>query len=208
MPSIISHECLEDRLIALLDRREWALAAKLIDSGADIHYGNGYAFRTAVACNAPNFASWLLDRGADPSVCEIEAWQHTIQSGNLAVLKLLMKVSPPDRGRMESLLVLAAQEGKVKSVKCLLEHEVWSPKGLEAAVLSADRRGQTGVLETIFEIMLDRRGLTYVSHFISFHSWPHARACVRSLLLEQQMMSLEPIRFLPSRMPDRRGGLW
>lgn len=199
------HNPLEERLIAALDRRQWSSAATLIDSGADLHYGNGYALRTAFACNAPQFAEWLLSRGANPAVCEIEAWQHAIQSGNVGVFRILMKASPPDRVRTEALLALSAQEGRVKCLKCLLEIGTWSPKGMETAVLAADRRRQGAALETIFEDMLVRHGWPYVRDFISFHAWPHARAAVRSLQLETEMASLNPLRLLSSRITVRRG---
>jgi len=208
MSPIEKHDPLGVRLIALLDRRQWSSAARLIESGADLHYGNGYALRTAFACNAPQFAEWLLSRGANPAVCEIEAWQHAIQSGNVGVLRILMKASPPDLVRTEALLVLCAQEGRVKCLKCLLELGTWSPKGMEATVLAADRRRQGAVLETVFEDMLARHGWPYVRDFISFHAWPHARAAVRSLQLEATMASLSHLSFLPSRIPSRRSVIW
>ena len=202
------HDPLGVRLIALLDRRQWSSAARLIDSGADLHYGNGYALRTAFACNAPQFAEWLLSRGANPAVCEIEAWQHAIQCGNVGVLRILMKASPPDQVRTEALLVLSAQEGRVKCLKCILELGTWSPKGMESAVLAADRRRQGAALEAIFEDMMTRHGWPYVRDFVSFHAWPHARAAVRSLQLETAMASFSPVRLLPSRIPSRRSVIW
>lgn len=193
----------EDRLIALLDRRNWCSAAALIQSGADLHYGNGYALRTAVACNAPTFAQWLIDRGANPEVCEIEAWQDVIQQGSLGVLKVLIKASPPDRLRAELLIAFSAQEGKVKSLRCLLDLDNWSPKGMEAAVLAADRRQQEASLEVIFEDMLTRHGWPYVQDFISLRSWPNARSVVRSLQIEAMMAQLEPLQLLSSRRTSR-----
>lgn len=195
---------LGERLIALLDRRRWTCAARLIESGADIHYGNGYALRTAFICNAASFAQWLIDRGANPEVCEIESWQHAVLSGNVGVMKVLLDAYPLDRVRTEALIVLSAQEGRVKCLRSLLALGNWSPKGMEAAVLAADLRKQGAALEVMFEEMLSRHGWPYVRDFISFHEWPNARAAAGLLQMETRMASLTPVRLLPSRVSARR----
>lgn len=193
-----------ERLIDLIDRRQWGKAAQLIESGADIHYGNGYALRTAIACNAPNFVTWLLSNGANPSVCDMESWQYAVIHGNVAALRVLAQANPPDRRRTESLLILSAQEGRVKCTRILLEHGQCSPRGMELAVLAADRRRHRAVLEVLFEDMIQRRGWQYVKEFLSFNNWPEARSVVGGLHLERRVLQVGPIRHLPSGNTKRQ----
>lgn len=197
-PDRKAYALLGERLIELIDRRKWTQAAQLIESGADIHYGNGYALRTAIACNAPNFLTWLLCNGANPAVCDLESWQHAVIHGNVATLRILARANPPDRMRTESLLVLSAQEGRVKCTQVLLENGQYSPRGMEAAVLAADRRRHRAVLEVLFEDMIQRKGWQYVKEFISFNKWPEARSVVGGLHLERRMLQIGPIRHISS----------
>jgi ankyrin repeat protein len=99
----------------------------LLEKGADINAGGGWAIRASAQMGHLEVVKLLLEKGAYINAGDGAALRASAQMGHLEVVKLLLEQGADIHRRNDEALRVSAQMGHIKVVKLLLEQGATAP---------------------------------------------------------------------------------